>query len=296
MNSDPLVSDRNGPATGKGIRSGEERPNDGLFQDAQSGVHHVRLEQYEGPLDALLDLVKKQRIDILDIPIAKVTEQFLESIRVAETLDFEVSAEFVLMAATLVHIKSKMLLPRPPTVDDGASEDPREDLVQRLLEREKFLQAAQMLKEKRVIEENVWTAGAKEALGDPDDESTELHVSLYDLVTTFGDVLDRLKNEPVFELNQETVSVASRIQYLKQLLLAEDSPVSVRQILWKQRSPRALVATFLALLEMVKARAIAVEQDDLFGEIVIRRHAMFDEAFRDGDLSPASGSELEYLH
>lgn len=282
------------PTGAKQIPSGQDRTNDDLSDRAGSGVFHVRLDQYEGPLDALLDLVKKQQINILDIPIAKVTEQYLESIRVAEELDFEVSAEFVMMAATLVHIKSKLLLPRPPSVDEEQPDDPREDLVRRLIEREKFLQAAQMLKEKRVIEENVWTAGAREPIGEPDEESTELQVSLYDLVTTFGEVLDRLRNEPVVEMDQETVSVASRIQYLKQLLLAEDGPISVRKVLYRQRSPRAVVATFLALLEMVKARAVELRQEKIFGDIVIQRHAMFDEAFREGDLFPTSDSELEY--
>ena len=276
------------------VPSDDERAHDDMTDDAGPRVFHVRLDQYEGPLDALLDLVKKQQLDILDIPIAKVSEQYLESIRVAEELDFEISAEFVMMAATLVHIKSKMLLPRTPSVDEEQSEDPREDLVRRLIEREKYLQAAQMLKEKRVIEENVWTSSAKEPIGDPDDESTELQVSLYDLVTTFGEVLDRLKNEPVVEMDQETVSVASRIEYLKQLLLAEDGPISVRKVLYRQRSPRAVVATFLALLEMVKARAVEIRQEKIFGDIVIQRHAMFDEAFREGELFPASDSELEY--
>ena len=281
------------PTSAEQLLSDEARTNADLADKTDSRVFHVRLDQYEGPIDALLDLVKKQQLDILDIPIATVTEQYLESIRVAEDLDFEVSAEFVMMAATLVHIKSKMLLPRPPSVDEEQAEDPREDLVRRLIEREKYLQAAQMLKEKRVIEENVWTAGAKEPIGDPDDESTELQVSLYDLVTTFGEVLDRLRNEPVVELNQETVSVASRIQYLKQLLLAEDGPISVRKVLYRQRSPRAVVATFLALLEMVKARAVEITQETIFGDIVIQRHAMFDEAFSEGELFPASESELE---
>ena len=271
------------------------------FQSAEgacagNGIFHVRLDQYEGPLDALLDLIKKQRIDILDIPIAKVTEQYLESVRVAEALDFELSAEFVMMAATLIHIKSKTLLPKTPTVEQETDEDPREDLVQRLIEREKFLQAAQMLKEKRVIEENVWTAGAKEALEQVDEEPAEIQVSLFDLVTAFGDVLERLRNEPVVEMNQESVTVASRIHFLKQLLLAEEGQISIREVLHRQRSTRALVATFLALLEMVKARAIELRQESLFGDILIQRHERFDEAFESGELFPASDAELEYSH
>lgn len=253
----------------------------------------VSLEQYEGPLDALLELIKAQQIDILDIPVASLTEQYLESLRRAESLNVELNAEFVLMAATLVHIKSKMLLPTPPKVDEDAPEDPREDLVKLLLEREKFMQAAQMLGEKRVIEENVWTTAAADALAD-DDGETELQVSLFDLVQTFGEVLERLENQPVVEMPEESVSVASRIRFLKNLLQSDDQPVRLRDVLLRQRAPRAVIATFLALLEMVKAQAIEIRQNKLFGEVVIRKHANFDQAFRSGELLPASDSELEY--
>lgn len=253
----------------------------------------VNLEQYEGPLDALLELIKAQQIDILDIPVASLTEQYLESLKQAESLNVELNAEFVLMAATLVHIKSKMLLPTPPKVDEDAPEDPREDLVKLLLEREKFVQAAQMLGEKRVIEENVWTTVAADALAGDDGES-ELQVSLFDLVQTFGEVLERLESQPVVEMPEESVSVASRILFLKNLLQSDDQPVRLRDVLLRQRVPRAVIATFLALLEMVKAQAIEVRQSKLFGEVVIRKHANFDQAFRSGELLPASDSELEY--
>ena len=253
----------------------------------------VNLEQYEGPLDALLELIKAQRIDILDIPVAKLTEQYLESLRRAESLNVELNAEFVLMAATLVHIKSKMLLPTPPKVDEDAPEDPREDLVKLLLERDKFVQAAQMLGEKRVIEENVWTTVAADALAEDDGEA-ELQVSLFDLVQTFGEVLERLESQPVVEMPEESVSVASRILFLKNLLQSDDQPVRLRDVLLRQRVPRAVIATFLALLEMVKAQAIEVRQNRLFGEVVIQKHANFDQAFRSGELLPASDSELEY--
>lgn len=253
----------------------------------------VNLEQYEGPLDALLDLIKTQRLDILDIPVARITEQYLESLKRAESLNVELNAEFVLMAATLIHIKSKVLLPAPPSVDEDAPPDPREDLVNLLLEREKFMQAAQMLGEKRVIEENVWTAVASEPVDD-DDGAPELHVSLFDLVQTFGEVLERLESQPVVEMTGEPVSVASRILYLKNLLQSDDQPVRLRDVLLRQRVPRAVIATFLALLEMVKAQAIKIQQDELFAEITIQKHDNFDEAFRSGELLPASDSELEY--
>lgn len=253
----------------------------------------IRLEEYEGPLDALLDLIKKQDIDIFDIPIVQITEQYLEAIRRAESLNFEVSAETVLLAATLIHIKSKMLLPTTPIVDEEDPEDPRDDLVQRLLEREKFAQAAQMLKQKRVVEENVWAAGSADPVAESAEEP-ELKVSLFDLVQTFSDIIERLQNEPVVELEQEQVSVSNRIRYLKNLLLSEDQPIALRRILLRQRTVRGVVTTFLALLEMVKAQAVELRQDNLFGEIVIQKHKLFDEAFRHGELLPASDTELEY--
>ncbi len=266
-------------------------------QEETRGGFLVRLDEYEGPLDALLDLIKKQKLNILDIPVARITEQYLAALRAAKEVDVELSAEFVMMAATLIHIKSKTLLPITPTVQETPEEDPRDDLVQRLLEREKFLRAAQMLREKRVIEENVWTLGVKDSdpVEDTDDEPPELDVSLFDLVKTFGEVLERLKNDPVMELEQETVSVSSRIQFLKQLLLTNDGSVSIHDVLRAQRTPRALVATFLALLEMVKARAIQLTQEQVFGEILIRKHEEFNQAFQGGALFDTLDAEMEYL-
>lgn len=291
MASVPSLSDGTDPERGALAAPEDFFTGKGPPHSDQTGTFLIRLDQYEGPLDALLDLVKKQRIDILDLPVARITEQYLASIRAAEELDIEVGAEFILMAATLVQIKAKMLLPSPPSVDDEPSKDLREELVRNLLERERFVLAAEMLREKRVIEESVWTAGGRETGVGDEDESPEIDATLYDLVTTFGEMLDRLRNEPVVELEQEEVSVASRIHFLKQVLLAEDEPVSVRKILWQQRSQRALVATFLALLELVKAGAVALRQDEIFGEIVMRKHSRFDEAFEDdsliGSIEPA---------
>ena len=262
--------------------------------DGSSAAFVVRLERFEGPLDALLDLVKKQRLDVRDLPIAHVTEQYLASVRLAESLDVELGSEFLLMAATLIQIKSKALLPTPPTIEEQEAVDAKEDLVKRLVEREKFLLAARMLREKRVIEEQVWTIGAREE-ETPDSEDAEpLEVSLFDLVRTFGDVLERLRNEPVVEMNPETASVASRIRYLRDLLLEADGPIPIRRILLTQRTARAVVATFLALLEMVKGQVIRLTQEETFGEILIQRHALFNQSLESGDLLNRSDTELEY--
>ena len=155
----------------------------------------VRLEQYEGPLDLLLDLIRRQQIDIRDIPIAMITSQYLAYLDKARELDIDLGAEFVFMAATLIHIKSKMLLPSDPALakpGEADDEDPRTELVNKLLEHERFKNAAEMLQQKRMIEENVWSnPQIKEFVAD--DEDPGLAISLFDLVKAFNEVLERAK-------------------------------------------------------------------------------------------------------
>ena len=242
----------------------------------------VHLETFDGPLDLLLNLIRSQKIDIRDVPIAKITEQYLGYLRRAKELNIDLGGEFVFMAATLIHIKSKMLLPADPLVPEDEQEDPREELIQQLIEHEKFIQAAHLLREKRLVEENVWTRPPLESfLGDEDEPG--LAVDILDLVKTFEQVLERAKNRPVYEVQGEDVSVASRIQYLKNLLLSEDGDVVLREIFERQPSRRALLATFLAVLELVRMRAVILRQKQVFGEVLIRKHKMFDTVFSDED-------------
>ncbi len=251
----------------------------------------IRLEQYDGPLDALLELIRKHDLNILDIPIAAITEQYLEALRRAESLDVELSSEFILMVSTLVQIKAKALLPPTPAVDYENAEDSPEDLAQRLAERENFRQAAHMLQQRKVVEDNVWSAYSTERI-EQSGEEPQLQVNLFDLVRTFGEVLEQLRNQPVVELEQESVSVADRVRYLEALLAGENEPVSVRDIFFRQRSHRAVVATFLAVLELVKAQAVRLVQKGLFGDILIRRRKQFDEAL--SKEPPLSDAALEH--
>ncbi|HSW48810.1 MAG TPA: segregation/condensation protein A, partial [Bryobacteraceae bacterium] len=162
---------------------------------------NVHLEHYEGPLDLLLDLIRKQEINIYDIPIASITAQYLEYMQRALSLDMDLGAEFVYMAATLIHIKSRMLLPRDPALDElSPEEDPRTELVDRLLEHERFKNAAEMLQQKLLVEENVWSNPQIQTFLD-EAESPELAVTLFDLVKTFEQVLDRAKNKPIYEVS-----------------------------------------------------------------------------------------------
>ncbi len=242
---------------------------------------NIHLEQYDGPLDLLLDLIRKQQINIYDIPIAQITAQYLEYMQKAMELDFELSSEFVYMAATLIHIKSKMLLPKDPELEKMyPEEDPRTELVERLLEHERFKSAAEMLHQKRMIEEAVWTrSGMKEFLGD--DDQPDLAVTLFDLVKTFQGVLERAKVRPNYEVEKDEVSVPDMMNYLRKLFV--DKPKSdvipARELFERQRSRRAMICLFLAVLELVKLQALALQQTDAFGEIGLKKHRGFDEAF-----------------
>jgi segregation and condensation protein A len=240
---------------------------------------NFHLEHYEGPLDLLLDLIRKQQINIYDIPIAQITSQYMEYMQRAMELDIELSADFVYTAATLIHIKSKTLLPKDPELEKiSPEEDPRKELVDRLLEHERFKTAAEMLQQKRLIEEAVWSnPPIQEYLSEDDDPG--LAVSLFDLVKTLQDVLERAKSRPIYNVGKEDVSVPDMIRYLGDLLQSKTEKFSVTRLFESQRSRRAMICLFLAMLEMVKRQAVALEQSDSFGDIEIRRHDGFDEMF-----------------
>lgn len=245
---------------------------------------NFHLEHYEGPLDLLLDLIRKQQIDIYNIPIAKITEQYLEYIERAAEWDVEISSEFVYMAATLIFIKSKMLLPRDPELEKMApEEDPRKELVDRLLEHERFKTAAEMLQQKRVIEEAVWSNPQIQQFLSAD-ETPGLDVTLFDLVKTFQQVLERAKNRPVYEVGKEDVSVPDMIQYVRGLLKQKrKGPLSAADLFEKQGSRRAMICLFLAILELVKLQALKLTQADAFGDIGLEAGDGPDEALSSED-------------
>jgi segregation and condensation protein A len=257
---------------------------------------NIHLEQYEGPLDLLLDLIRKQQIDIKDIPIATITAQYLDYLDKAREMDMDLGSDFVYMAATLIHIKSRMLLPRDPALEkegDGA-EDPRQELVDRLLEHERFKNAAEMLQQKRMIEENVWSNPQIKAFAS-EDEDPGLAITLFDLVKAFGEVLERAKNRPVYEVESADVTVSDMILYLKERFLevGPEQPVFILRILEQQRSRRAMIALFLAVLESVRMQAVIVTQKELFGEIALKRHTGFDTVFASDQ--PMAAIEKDYI-
>ena len=239
--------------------------------------YNIQLETYQGPLDLLLDLIRKQEINIYDIPIARITGQYLEYMRRnLDKLDTEVAGEFLLMAATLIHIKSKMLLP-PDPLAAPEEEDPRDELVHQLLEHEKFKQAAQMLQQKQIVQGAMWSAPGLSEFLDPEAEP-ELAVSLFDLVKAFQQVLDRAKERPLLEIEEEKVSVAGMMRNLCELLAARSQPLALREVLDRLRSRDAIVAAFLGLLELIRLQAVAVRQSELFADIELRKHHGFTVA------------------
>ena len=231
---------------------------------------------YEGPLDLLLDLIRKQDIDIYDIPIAKITAQYLAYVEKLRELDVNVAAEFVYMASVLIHIKSKMLLPRDPAAASEEQEDPRSELVNRLIEHEKFKSAAQMLMQKQQIEDAVRSNPAIKDFLDAEGTEPEIAADVIDLVKTFQQILERARNRPMIQVDEDRVTVGQMIDYLKKRLALEDRPIRLKQLLHNIESRQTLVCMFLALLELVRLQAIQLRQERLFGEILIRRHVGFE--------------------
>lgn len=241
------------------------------------------LAQYEGPLDLLLDLIRKQQINIYDIPIAQITAQYLDYVQRAAELDIELSSDFVFMAATLIHIKSKMLLPRDPELDKiSPEEDPRKELVDRLIEHERFKNAAEMLQQKRVVEEAIWS-NPQIDLFLAEDEVPGLAVTIFDLVKTFQGVLERAKTRPVYEIGKEDVSVPDMIRFLRHQLTRSRRTLSATDLFEKQRSRRAMICLFLAILELVRRQNVELTQSEAFGDIGLRPGPGLSEANESAD-------------
>jgi segregation and condensation protein A len=231
---------------------------------------------YDGPLDLLLDLVRKQDIDIYDIPIAKITKQYLTYTEHIKTIDVDVAAEFIYMASLLIHIKSKMLLPRDPDAAPGSEDDPRMELVNRLLEHERFKTAAQMLMQKQQIEDAVLTNPSLKEFQNAEGAEPEMAADVIDLVKTFREILERAKSKPSFDVSEDAVTVGQMIQYVHRRLSLEDKPIRLKSLLKHLNSRNALVCAFLALLELIRLQAVLARQDALFGDVVIKKQANFD--------------------
>ena len=229
----------------------------------------VKLENFEGPLDLLLHLIRKNEVNIHDIPIALITAQYLDAIALMQELDLDIAGDYLVMAATLIHIKSKMLLPRPETAAavEGEEEDPRDALVRRLLEHQRFKAAAGLLHEREQVRAAQWQRpDERVAAIAGDDYEPELEVDLFSLLTAFQAVIERAKHRPKYLLPPEQISVETRID---QLLgrLSENEACGFEGLFGDVGDRAGLIVTFLALLEMIRLKLVRVFQAGSFGPI-----------------------------
>jgi segregation and condensation protein A len=259
------------------------------FQEFESSpdAYSVKLEAFEGPLDLLIHLIKKNEVNIYDIPIALITRQYLEYVEVIQELNLDTVGEFLVMASTLIHIKSKMLLPRPDTTQgEEAEEDPRDALVRRLLEHQKFKAAAELLHERAVLRGAQWIrpdGRVAEIAGDEYAYEPELEVDLFSLLAAFRGVLERARRRPQMVLPPEEIPVEVRIEQLM-ALLSEHEACGFEDLFSGDDTRKAMITTFLALLEMIRLKLIRVFQTAPFGPIrVYRRTRPADAPMPIGD-------------
>jgi segregation and condensation protein A len=245
-----------------------ENPGSEYVNPESPGIT-IKLDAFQGPLDLLLHLIKKEEIDIWDIPIAHITEQYLEYLQLMSDLNINVAGEWLFMAATLIHIKSRMLLPPDPAaaVQEEGQEDPRKDLVYQLLEHQKFKNAAQMLYTREEVENAVWHNPPQEVV---EDGKGVVTVTLFDLLKAFHEIVQRFDSQRSLELSQEEVSIEEKIEDLRHLLLVHDK-LLFSSFFSQAASKRHLIMTFLALLELVRLREVWLYQKEAFEEIYITK-------------------------
>jgi segregation and condensation protein A len=245
-----------------------ERPVAEEFESSLDS-YSVKLDQFEGPLDLLIHLIKRNEVNIYDIPIAFITAQYLEYLTLLRELDLDVAGEFLVMAATLIHIKSRMLLPRPDPNQEDPEEDPREALIRRLVEHQRYRHAAELLHERETLREAQWQRpDGRVALVAGEEYEPEMEVDLFSLVSAFRLVLERAKHRPKVDLPSEQISIETRI---RQLLarLSETEACGFEDLFDDVSSKGDLIVTFLALLEMIRLRLVRVFQAGSFGPIRI---------------------------
>ncbi|WP_447972436.1 segregation and condensation protein A [Nitrospira sp. Kam-Ns4a] len=233
--------------------------------------YQVRLEQFEGPLDLLLHLIKKNEVNIYDIPIALITQQYLDYLSVMKSLNLAVAGEFLVMAATLIHIKSRMLLPPDQTTeDDEETLDPRDELVRRLLEYKRFKEAAGLLDERERVWRQVYAREQPEPRPVRSQEALLEELTLFDLVDALQSVLARTSNRPWLEILPENLTVNDRMSAILDVLSSKEAVMF--QALFEGQTQRLhIIVTFLALLELVRLGVVRVFQGELFGPILVSR-------------------------
>lgn len=274
-----IESEKNssGDTPGSDANSGNAQVTSELpVQSAALNPLHVKLEAYEGPLDLLLDLIKKNEMDIYNIPMSEITRQYLDYLAEMKQLNLDLAGEFIVMAATLIYIKSKMLLPQEADKEeDEEGQDPRAELVRKLLEYQAFKEAA---KELGLLEDErgkIFTRQIADYYLNEIESSGEVEVdtfsaNLYDLLSAFQAVVARSGSEPVHEVFEEIISIEEKMLEVKTLLI-EERRVQFSKLFRDRRTKNELIATFLALLEIVRSKFARVFQDQHFGEIVLEK-------------------------
>ncbi len=248
--------------------------------ESQLDAIKIRLQSFEGPLDLLVHLIRKNKVDVYDIPIALITKQYLEYLDLMQELNLDIASEFLVMSATLIHIKSRMLLPRPETAagDVTEEEDPRDALVRRLLEHERFKAAAELLHERETLRSAQWTRpdAPVEAIAGEEYEP-ELEVDLFSLLAAFKTVLERARERPPVPLPPEQISIEARIEQLLERL-SETDACGFEDLFDDVATRPDMIVTFLALLEMIRLKLVRVFQSAQVGAIRIYKRARPQDA------------------
>jgi len=237
------------------------------FYSEEKSPYTVRLEMFEGPLDLLLHLIQKNEMDIFNIPIALITGQYLEYLKWMKTLNLDIAGDYLLMASTLLHIKSRMLLPQPTVEEEEEGEDPRAELVRRLLEYQRYKMAATELVQRPMLDRDVFIRLTSTEERAPEEEKIE--ANLFDLIDALRKALSRATEESFHEVTLDRLSVEDKVQEILLLLQKEKRSLPFHLLFPEQASRRVIVITFLAILELVKSKWIRVFQAAPFETIRI---------------------------
>jgi segregation and condensation protein A len=236
-----------------------------ISPDRDADQLKITLGEFEGPLDLLLYLIRQEQINIYDIPVARITDEYLRYLNLMQELDLTMAGDFLVMAAQLIELKSRMLLPRDPLAEAEEEIDPRAELVDLLLEHEKFKAAAQMLWSRATVEQAVFTRAEIET----DKNNPEVAVGLFDLLRVFQEILARKKEEIMMEIEREEVTMAEMIERLRNMVRSAGE-LNLMRFFERAGSRRELVTAFLSVLELVRLSEISLVQRETFGEIVAR--------------------------
>jgi segregation and condensation protein A len=260
----PTPSTTEAPAeAAQTISVANSRPE--ITPDGDTDQLKITLGDFEGPLDLLLYLIRQEQVNIYDIPIARITDEYLRYLNLMQELDLTVAGDFLVMAAQLIELKSRMLLPRDPLAEEEEILDPRAELVNRLLEHEKYKAAAQMLWSRATVEQAVF----KRAEIETDKNNPEVAVGLFDLLRVFQEILARHKEEILMEIEREEVSMAEMIDRLRNMVRSAGE-LNLMKFFERAKSRRELVVAFLSVLELVRMSEISLVQSETFGEIMAR--------------------------